>query len=268
MWTERGPGGGRNSRERRILFSYFVVRSCRREMAWVSVIENNACLKDPGVAQLRTTLSALVAVNVVLGLVAFVIVPVLFCFRFRVCACVGKNEGKAARRTLERMAQKNGHSRQSQSHRDIDMEATSRKLLRARLEARSRTSRSPRTRTRSSGGGGLSTRVRKVREYLESVGCDKVTTIVDPDGTGIIELQTLSRVFRNLALPAAHSLLARLPGVRPDGTVRTVAFLNWIFAGSGIGGGGGGKTIPPLPPRRKGAGQRSAQVSPRRSKSL
>ena len=88
-----------------------------------------------------------------------------------------------------------------------------------------------------------------MRDYLGRIGCDKVTAIVDPDGTGIIELTTLARLFQQLNLPASRSLIRRLPGVRPDGTVRTVDFMNWVFAGSVDGGGSGGRIIPPLPPR-------------------
>ena len=234
-------------------------------MSWVSAVKNSACVKDPGVRQLADTVSALVAVNIVLALLAFVVVPVLFCFHKRMCACGGKDESKAALRTLEKMTKKEGHRQQPQNRHTIDMEATARKLLKQRLEARSKR---PGVSGSGNGGGGLSTRVRKVRNYLEIMGCEKVTTIVDPDGTGTIELATLARIFLQLGLPASRSLLGRLPGMNSDGTVRTVAFLNWVFAGSGNGVGGGGKIIPPLPPRVKVTRQGSPQVSPRRSKSM
>ena len=233
-------------------------------MSWVSAVENTACLRDKGVQQLSETVSILVAVNIVLGLLVFLVVPVLLCFRKQSCAYAKRNEGRAARMVLEKMARENSHDHLP-GRKPHDIVKISRKHLKRRLEARSQTSTSRPQRSRGGGrSSGYSNRVRKVRDHLERVGYGTVATIVDPDGTGTIQVATLARVFSQLGLPASRTLLGRLPGVRRNGSVRTVQFMNWVFAG----GASGARVIPPLPPRVKGARNGNPRVSPRRSRSL
>ena len=221
-------------------------------MSWAHNVENRACLKDPGVRQLADTTSVLVAVNIVLGVLVFVVIPVVLCVNRFTLVCSKKDEEGVALRRLDRLAKDHHVLKRSN--------AEPRRLLQQRLEShhKNRTASTPTT--------GFSRRIMKARRYLYSAGSEKVSSIVDPNGAGFIHIKTLSQLFQELNLPVSQIVISNLPGMRSqDNGMKTTDFLNWIFAGNESGG----VTIPPLPPRvkKKMRSKRNPQENAQRSHS-